>query len=113
MQNRCAEIKIRAERKAVEMLAETVEHGGDRKSESSSHCARLKNLGLTYSDSSRWQSIASIPEEEFERHIEETKRAKQELTSAGALRLARPNVAICPHCALIITCQWLTLEYRT
>jgi len=34
MQNQCAEIKVRAECKAGEMLAETVEHGGDRKSES-------------------------------------------------------------------------------
>ena len=68
MQNRCAEIEIRAERKAGEMLSETVEHGGDRKSESSSHAVTLKNLGIGRMDSSRWQSIASIPEEQLERH---------------------------------------------
>lgn len=43
----------------------------------------LSELGITKNDSSRWQSIASIPEEQFEKHVEKTKRAKQELTSAG------------------------------
>jgi hypothetical protein len=40
-------------------------------------------------DSSRWQSIASIPEKIFEEHVEHTKQAKQELTSAGMPRLAK------------------------
>jgi hypothetical protein len=50
------------------MLSETVERGGDRKSESSSHAVTLKNLGIGRMDSSRWQSIASIPGGQFEKH---------------------------------------------
>lgn len=96
MQNRCAEIKIRAERKAGEMLAETEKNPGGQPEHKSylSHdvtgrSPKLSELGVSRKESSRWQSIASIPEEQFERHVEQTKQAKQELTSAGALRLAR------------------------
>jgi len=94
MQNRCAEIKIRAERKAGEMLAETEKNPGGRPSRNQSHHAtsfspKLSDIGITKSDSSRWQSIASIPERIFEEHVEQTKAAKQELTSAGALKLSK------------------------
>lgn len=76
MQNRCAEIKIRAELKAGEMLAETEKNQGGRPSENLSHdgtlfTPKLGELGITRNDSSRWQSIASIPEEQFERHLEQ------------------------------------------
>ena len=46
---------------------------------------KISDSGISRMDSSRWQSIASIPEEEFERHVEQTKQAKQELTSAGGV----------------------------
>jgi hypothetical protein len=39
MQNRCAEIKIRAEREGWEMLSETVEQQGRRPSDDRSHDA--------------------------------------------------------------------------
>ena len=74
MQNRCAEIKIRAERKAGGMLAETEKNPGGRPAENRSHdgtgfSPKLSDMGITKNDSSRWQSIASIPEGEFERHV--------------------------------------------
>ena len=63
------------------MLAETVEHQGGRP-EKPSHdgtvfTPKLRELGITRNDSSRWKSIASIPEEISEHHVEETKPAKQ------------------------------------
>jgi hypothetical protein len=71
------------------VLAKTVGHQSGRP-EKPSHDERgrapkLKELGITYPQSSCSQSIASIPEEEFERHIEETKRTKQELTITGGI----------------------------
>lgn len=84
MQNQCAEIKLRAERKAGEMLAaDGPAHGGDRRSETRSHGETLNGLGITKSQSSRWQSIASIPETRFEQHVAETRQANRELTTAG------------------------------
>jgi len=65
MQNQCAEIKVRAERRAGELLGEMAEHGerdagkgGDRRSGSNSHDVSLKDLSITHNQSSRWQAIA-------------------------------------------------------
>jgi hypothetical protein len=66
MQNRCAEIKVRAEHQAGELLAGEVQWGGDRKSESRLHDATLKNYGIERTQSHRWQSLARIPEDTFE-----------------------------------------------
>lgn len=93
MQNECAELKLRAERKAGEMLAATVEHGGDRRSASKSQGATLKDLDINRSQSSRWQRIASIPEPEFDAYIAETVTSNRELTTSGALQLARSVAA--------------------
>ena len=51
------------------MLGETVKAGGDRRSESKSHDVTLNDIGITKMQSSRWQSIASVPEAEFEGYI--------------------------------------------
>lgn len=88
------EIKVRAERKCGEMLRDAAESGqrampgGDKKS--SSHDTRmiptLKNIGLTYDQSSRYQKIASIPEEVFEAAIDAAKSVVGEVTTARMLR---------------------------
>lgn len=86
-QNDLAEIKIRCERKAGEMLAEKV-HAG-RPPKISHDGIFLKSIGITLNQSSRWQQIASIRDNPFEEHIAKTKEAKRELTSAGMRKLAR------------------------
>jgi N6-adenosine-specific RNA methylase IME4 len=90
MQNDIAEIKLRAERRAGSLLAETgPQHGGDRKSKSRSHAATLKTLGITKSQSQRWQQEAAIPEQLFVRHVAQVRAQGEELTSRGLLDLAR------------------------
>jgi len=58
-QNILAEIKIRAERRAGELIAEEFPHGGDRRSESSLDAQRLKDVGISWFQSHRWQDIAA------------------------------------------------------
>ena len=71
MQNQCAEIKIRAERRAGEMLIiRPKQHGArpaDKPSATGSHdeTPSLRELGIKKMQSHRWQKIASIPEEIF------------------------------------------------
>lgn len=89
MQNICAEIKIRAERKGGEILKETPREQGKRTDLTSSQdTTKLQEVDISKDQSSRWQKIADIPEEKFEQHITETKDKKEELTTAGTLRLA-------------------------
>ncbi len=92
MQNAIAEIKIRAERKAGELIqegqhkGEIAKQGNQPKSNS---VLPLTDLGISKIQSSRWQQIADIPDDDFERHIAETVDSEDELTSAGTLRLAK------------------------
>lgn len=98
MQNHCAEIKVRAERKAGVLLGEmprrTAAMGRPKKASDDS---TLSDLDITKDESSRWQRMAAIPEEAFDDHIEEvkTKAAEgdnvhgAELTTEGILRLGR------------------------
>lgn len=100
MQNNCAEIKIRAERRAGELLQETDKNRGGRPTKTSNTMLQVSGptlieLGVTRMQSSRWQTIANIPERIFEQHVEETRaRAKTgdtraELTTVGVLKLAK------------------------
>jgi N6-adenosine-specific RNA methylase IME4 len=96
MQNQCAEIKLRAERRAGEMLSETDRNQGGRtdqklnpSSEEADKIPRLSDLGITRNQSSRWQKLGEIPEDSFEDYIQTTKTKEYELTTAGALNLAR------------------------
>jgi N6-adenosine-specific RNA methylase IME4 len=90
MQNMCAEIKLRCERKLGELLKDIIPHQGGRpQKRSHDESVSLQDLDIDHNQSSRWQRIASVPDDEWERFIAETKAKEQELTSAGALRLAK------------------------
>lgn len=103
MQNACAEIKLRAERRAGEILKEMPKNeGGGNGSNQYERRATgnkmlpvaddtptLSDIGLTKTQSSRFQSIASIPSEIFEARIIETKAKNFELTSAEMLKVAK------------------------
>lgn len=66
------DIRLRAERKAGEMLAqmeksgERTGHGGDRKSNSGAASLKLSDLGISYDQSSKWQQLAAVPQKDFE-----------------------------------------------
>jgi DNA modification methylase len=101
LQNQCAEIKIRAERKAGEILREIDfdKGGGDKRSpdyinhrsqDVTGDAPRLLDIGISKMQSSRWQLIAAIPETIFEKHINEVIADNgRELTSADLLRLGK------------------------
>lgn len=102
-QNAATEIRIRAERRAGELVRAMIEagelrgRGGDRKSKSNDSILKLSDLGLSSDESMQWQRIASIPDKVFENHISDTKESGAELTTAGVLRLARGESSPFPH----------------
>ena len=82
------EIKLRAERRAGELLKETeLQHGsrGTGKKVESKATTSLIDMGVSKDQSSKWQKIANIPEEKFENYLE----VQKELSTAGALKIAR------------------------
>ena len=82
MQNKCAEIRIRCERRGGEILKETTKAGNPQWSHDAT-IDRLEDIGISKSQSSRWQAISQIPEPIFENHIREVVEKEQELTSSG------------------------------
>jgi len=95
--NYATEIKLRAERKAGELLIAMAASGerrtrddglSEQVSEGATPAPSLTDLGISRDQSSDWQAIASLAEPEFEAHIAETKEAGM-LTSAALVKRAR------------------------
>lgn len=96
--NHAAEVKLRAERKAGELLqqlerapgARTDVQPADSLSAGSEYRQTLRDTGVEERTAQRWQTVATVPDEVFEELIAETVNAgDKELTSALALRKAQ------------------------
>ena len=90
--NAAAEIKLRAERKAGEMLAAMDDSRGrnqhTKEDGNTELPSSLDDLGIDKMQSSRWQREAKVPEEEFEAYIESCCYEGKEVTQAGLLKIA-------------------------
>ena len=82
------EIKLRAERRAGELLKETARKPEEGRPVEVSNGTTLTDMGISRDQSSKWQKIASIPEEKFENYIE----VQKELSTAGVLRVADSEI---------------------
>lgn len=91
-QNEAAEIKLLAERQGGLILKRMKENGerraghGDQKSGSHDAIPKLADLGVTLSQSSRWQALASLSEKEIRDDAEKTRDAGDEITTAAILK---------------------------
>jgi N6-adenosine-specific RNA methylase IME4 len=89
------EIRLRAERKAGELLrsmadaGERAPQGGDRKSKSQGVILKLADVGVSPMQSSRWQKLAEMASDSFERKVEAaTREALSSLTATREERQA-------------------------
>jgi hypothetical protein len=69
-ERQCCEIRLRAERKAGELLRQMDKAKGGRPSEKTPSVAEgvstLRDLGISEKQSSQWQRLAAVPEPQFE-----------------------------------------------
>jgi hypothetical protein len=98
IQNDAAEVRLRAERRLGELLKDMPKAKGSarpgigRRGECAdaeaehSDAAKLGDIGITHKQSSVWQRIAAIAEEEFEERVAEAKENGLELTTSRMLR---------------------------
>lgn len=85
------EIVRRAERDMGLMLPDVT--GGRGRKEKSHDVTFLSDLGIERMQSSRFQKIAQLPDEEFEAWVSSCRDSGEELTQAAALRLAAEFLA--------------------
>ena len=99
-QNKIAEYRLWTQRRAGELLAPQRENSlanlrqnaPTSQPTSSALPPKLAEIGISADESSQWQRIAAIPEAVLQEHVADTKAAKRELTTVGALRLAKELV---------------------
>jgi hypothetical protein len=91
LQNQAAKIKILAERRIGEALADMKLKGGDRKSKSTGRTLipQLKEMGITRNQSSQWQLEAKISIEQFDAFYRHLEAEGSELSSKGFCRFIR------------------------
>ena len=83
------DIKVRAERKIGELVPRVAYDRGNNTSQPGS--CKLADLGLTHNDSSRYQRIAAIPEDVFERTMQEQHEKRREITSTYFQKLGKKH----------------------
>lgn len=89
IQNRAAEVKLRAERQAGKLLSQLMLRGGDRRSKMRDHRLKLHDLGISRNQSTRWQIQAKVPENIFVSYVHQMSAAGKEITSANLMRIAK------------------------
>ncbi len=89
------EIRVRAQRRAGEMLAQTPKATGAAGigpialQATEGNPPTLAEMGITYNQSANWQALASMTDEHFEATVEAAKDTAGEVTTAFMLREAR------------------------
>jgi site-specific DNA-methyltransferase (adenine-specific) len=88
-----AELRLRAERRLGELLAETVNHAGSR-GVGDTVSPTIPD-GISKKQSSRYQQAATVPEQVFEEHLTAARKSddRRKLTSASIMRLAKQQTA--------------------
>jgi len=96
-QNDAAEIVLSAERELGRILGEEgPKRGGDRKSKSHDATLNLPDMGITKSQSSRWQSEAVVPEETFREWVKSVRDKNESLYSGHLVKLGKQHKAMHP-----------------
>ena len=100
-QNDWAEYKLDAERKAGQMLKTMDLKPGARPENYSNSVSnnyssavsnpppRLADIGISHNQSSTWQRLANLPDDEYEGFKAEARAKGKEITEAGAVRIAK------------------------
>lgn len=97
------EIKVRAERRAGQMLAEMPKASGAkgnpggqgaavvRSHDGTAQTLTLAEMDISKNESSRWQKLAAVSDEQFESAVAAAKDKAGEVTTAAMMRAAKPN----------------------
>jgi hypothetical protein len=97
--DQATEIRLRAERRAGQLLKEMEKNAGSRGSGSNQHKVRshdatapkLSDLGINKSQSSRWQKLADIDDDEFEEVVTHAQHKASDAVDHAQQPKPKPN----------------------
>lgn len=102
-QNSATEIVIRSERALGEILKEQekAKGGGDTKTTGTRRvpvleAPTLADQNITKKESALWQTLAKVPEQQFEEHVQAVRGKAERLTTSSVVRLVKPKKAAAP-----------------
>ena len=93
------EIKVRAERRAGEMMRDMEKNTGNKGQFTGSTIVvppappTLAEMGISKNESSRWQKLAAVSDEKFEEAVSAAKEVAGEVTTAYLLKVEKMGVA--------------------
>ena len=93
------EIKVRAERRAGEMMRDMEKNTGNKGQFTGSTIVvppappTLADMGISKNESSRWQKLAAVSNEKFEEAVAAAKEVAGEVTTAYLLKVEKMGVA--------------------
>ena len=112
-ERQACEIRLRAERKAGQLLAdmEKAKGGGDQRSDHRCHDVRggpapLADLGISHKQSSDWQKLADVPDDDFESALHTERPTTNGIIAAHS----EPRQATCDRRALWLWGRLLDFE---
>jgi len=98
------DIRMRAERRAGELLTEMAKRGERvvrKNMKSQPATSKLSDLGVTKTQSSRWQRLAALDADTFERQVERASKTAYDLVARRFIKEAELNRAQAQHRKII------------
>lgn len=93
-ERKACEIRLRAERKAGELLKRMDKAKGNRhKTARESGATTLKDMGITRDQSAKWQQLADIPEADFEAALADPKKPSTSSIVNAAEKAKKPPMS--------------------
>jgi hypothetical protein len=89
VQNEAAALKLSVERRIGQILKVLEKNKGAAGGKDENAPPTLEEMGIDKSAADRWQKIANLSDEDFDRYLEGCKLSKQEITQADVLRIAK------------------------
>jgi len=105
LERQACEIRLRAERRSGQLLAEMEKAKGTAGSGSNQHevwshrstAPVLSDLGISKDQSSQWQKLAKVPDEEFEEAVRAERPSTSGIIAASAPRPEPKKNAVSDH----------------
>jgi len=106
VQSDASEMSLRATRRLGQLCKEVT--GGSGRKKATSAAVLLRDLDITYRQSSKWQKVASVDDAVFEAYVQKMRQKAERLTLNGAIKADPSLGGAVSHGGLYDSDEWYT-----